>query len=78
VVRTQIQLTEAQYAALKGQAEARGCSLAEAIRQAVDNWLQRPATPSRQELLARVLRSPGFESDVPNLVRDHDRYAFEE
>ena len=78
VVRTQIQLTEDQYAALKRVAEDRGCSLAEAVRQAVDAWLLAPAPGAREELVQRALDACGrFRSGLRDLGSQHDRYAFD-
>ena len=78
MVRTQIQLTESQYAALKKEAEVRGCSLAEAVRQAVDAWLQTPSLVPRQEMVRRALEACGqFRSGLPDLGSRHDEYAFE-
>lgn len=79
MVRTQIQLTEGQYAALKTQAEARGCSLAEAVRQAVDAWLRGPAPVPREELVRRALEACGrFNSGLGDVGSNHDRYTFEQ
>ena len=79
MVRTQIQLTKAQYASLKATAEDTGSSLAELIRQAVDSWLQRSARLPREERIQRALAVCGqFHSAVPDLSERHDEYAFED
>lgn len=78
MVRTQIQLTESQYSALKRESEARGCSLAEAVRQAVDAWLQAPAPIPRDELVRRAIEVCGrFRSELGDLSINHDHYTFE-
>ncbi len=79
MVRTQIQLTDSQYLALKAQAESQGCSLAEAVRQAVDAWLRAPAPVPREELVRRSLEACGkFNSGLSDLGSNHDQYAFEQ
>jgi metal-responsive CopG/Arc/MetJ family transcriptional regulator len=54
--RTQVQLTEAQVESLKGMAARRDASLAELIREAVDQYLrrERPIDPAarRRRLMA--------------------------
>jgi hypothetical protein len=49
--RTQITLTEAQYRLLRDESASSGHSLAELIRQAVDQLYERPSAPERLALL---------------------------
>jgi hypothetical protein len=79
MVRTQIQLTEAQVRELKQLSAERGTSIAELIRQAVDAQLG-----MNQSLGARRGRAlgaiGGFHSGHTDVSADHDRYlaaAFE-
>ena len=77
MVRTQIQLTEAQALALKDLAVSRGASMAELVREAVDQWLTK-AGPSTEDLRARARAAAGyFRSGLPGLAKDHDRYLAE-
>ena len=79
MIRTQIQLTEAQAAKLKRLAAARDVSMAEVIREAVDGL---PDRDDRKERFARALaavRRGGFhdiEGKTDVGVR-HDEYLAE-
>jgi hypothetical protein len=78
MVRTQIQLEEAQYRALKRWATQRGISLAEAVRRCVADKLDREAqTPTRQDRLRAALAVCGRHSDSSgsgqSVGADHDR-----
>ena len=77
MIRTQVQLTEAQLAALRRLAEVRGTSLAELVRMAVDDLVARGpdhAERSRARALAVV---GGFASDQEDVSRRHDDYLVE-
>lgn len=82
MVRTQIQLSEEQARALKDMAAKYDVSMAELIRQAVDDWLRSTETIDRDERKRRAIAAAGrFRSDVSDLSMAHDRYlaeAFEE
>jgi len=54
MIRTQIQLTEAQFAKLKRLAAERNASMAEVIREAVDRLSD---ADDRSERLARAVRA---------------------
>jgi Arc/MetJ-type ribon-helix-helix transcriptional regulator len=79
VIRTQIQLTEEQAAKLKRLAAARGVSMAEVIRDAVDNLSDRD---DRAERWARAIaavrgtRARDREGKTDVSVR-HDEYLAE-
>lgn len=78
MVRTQIQLTEAQVSALQSMAASRQVSIAKLIRAAVDALVEREAGESREELAARAKRTFGrFDSGLSDVSRDHDKYLAE-
>ena len=75
MVRTQIQLTEAQARALKRMAAERGVSVAELIRQSLDRFLQSAGEEDREERRRRALAVAGrFRSGLHDLAAEHDRY----
>jgi hypothetical protein len=77
VIRTQIQLTESQMAALRRLADARGTSLAQLIRMAVDELVARGPDHAEQTR-ARALAIVGqFTSGCRDVSRHHDRYLAE-
>jgi hypothetical protein len=79
MVRTQIQLSEEQFAALKRLAHSRGCSLAQVIREAVDLVVRQGSEASPRELRARAAAVSGrFRSGPKDLSRAHDRYLAED
>ena len=70
MIRTQVQLTEAQARALRRVAAERGMSIAAVMRELVDEGLRSPAS-------ARTARARGaiglFASGSNTVSRDHDR-----
>ena len=75
MVRTQIQLEEAQVAALRTRAAAEGRSMADLIRASIDEALRGAPRASREERLKRALRAIGrFRSSPSDLSRRHDAY----
>jgi hypothetical protein len=78
VVRTQIQLTDAQARGLKALAAAEGRSMAEVIRDGVDTILRARGTVDRDALKARSIAALGrFESGTRHLGSRHDDHAAE-
>ncbi len=78
MVRTQIQLTEAQAKALKDAAARQGRSMAELVRDGVEVLLRTQAGPSREELKRRAIAALGrFRSGKSDVSSDHDRYLAE-
>ena len=78
MVRTQIQLTEAQVSALQAMASSRKMSMAKLIRTAVDSLVQREGRTSREAAVARAKSLAGrFHSGTNDLSRNHDRYLAE-
>jgi hypothetical protein len=79
VIRTQVQLTDQQSLALKEAAAARGVSIAEVIRQALDQHLADQAGGSRRQRAIRAIG--GYRSgrhDVSVRHDDHLADAFAE
>ena len=79
MVRTQIQLTEKQARQLRAKARERGVSVAELIRQCVDEAL-RSDKLSRKELYAKAAGIVGKLEDprgASDLARRHDDYLDE-
>jgi hypothetical protein len=77
MIRTQIQLTKQQKAALRQLASAEGVSLAELIRRAVDGLIARSPIPAEQTR-ARALAAVGsFESGHQDVSRRHDEHIAE-
>jgi hypothetical protein len=75
MLRTQIRLTEEQSLALKSLAEKRRISVAELIRQVVDDLLRESPTLSRAEMKRRALAAAGrFRSGEKDLSTGHDDY----
>ena len=78
MVRTQIQLSENQYAALKRAAEARNISMAELIRRCVDGMLRTTVMLDMDERRKRALDVAGrFHSGKTDISEKHDRYFAE-
>jgi plasmid stability protein len=77
MVRTQIQLTEAQAKALRHAAARQGRSMAELVRDGVEHVLGTGAV-SREERVRRALAASGkFHSGLEDVARNHDRYLAE-
>jgi plasmid stability protein len=79
MVRTQIQLTEAQARRLRVRARRDGVSLAEVVRRCLDSGLD-SGVPDRAELYARAVRLAGRFRDrkgASDLSKKHNRYLDE-
>lgn len=78
MVRTQIQVKEAQHRRLTRYAARLGISLAEAVRRCVDAQLDQDETPlSRHERLRAALAVFGRHRDSggeTRVAQQHDRY----
>jgi hypothetical protein len=78
MVRTQIQLTEEQHERLKRWAQARGISLAEAVRRCVAERLASEATEGgRADRVREALAVVGKYADPAGpsrVARDHDEH----
>ncbi len=78
MVRTQIQLTEEQSQTLKSLAAERGVSVAELIRQSVDEFIHASAGLSDQERRRRAAAAAGkFGSGKTDVAVRHDDYLAE-
>src|SRR6202035_5834343 len=76
-LRTQIRLTDEQSQALKSLASERRISVAELIRQAIEDLLRQSSTV-RAEMKRRALAAAGrFRSGEKNLSTEHDDYLAE-
>ena len=77
MVRTQVQLPEQQFRALRAVAARRGVSMAELLRQAVETLL-RSSPPPDDYCWARASAAIGlFNSGLGDLAEEHDRYLDE-
>jgi hypothetical protein len=76
MVRTQVQLTEEQMAALKKLATERGASVAQLVREGVNALLQASRGLSREERLRRAREVPSFPGPA-DLSERHDDYFVE-
>ena len=78
MVRTQIQLTEEQYEALKARAAEQGLSLATIIRQGLDLILVETPQDAKRNRINQALSMAGkFHSGVSDLSANHDKYPTE-
>ncbi len=78
MVRTQIQLSEKQAKALKILAIQRQVSVAELIRQAVDEQLRAAGQVDPAERKRRALAAAGrYHSGLKDLATNHDQYLAE-
>ena len=78
MVRTQIQLTEAQARALKRLAADRSVSMAEVIRQAIDQYVRSDQLRDRDDIRRRAAATAGRFSDLRDDLADrHDALAAE-
>ncbi len=79
MIRTQIQLTEAQARKLRARAREEGVSLAETIRRLVDRGFEEEKA-NRADLYDRAARILGRFPDrrgAKDLARRHDHYLDE-
>lgn len=75
MIRTQIQLEESQYRALKELAARQRVSIAELVRGAIQAWLETSAGISEEERRRRAIPAAGrFHSGLGDLAEEHDEY----
>ncbi|QUL99372.1 MAG: ribbon-helix-helix domain-containing protein [Candidatus Fermentithermobacillus carboniphilus] len=78
MVRTQVQLTEEQFEALKAMSAASGVSLAEIVRRAVDRMISEYRGSERDDCISRAIAVAGkFRSGLGDLSVEHDKYFVE-
>lgn len=75
MIRTQIQLTEAQLTALRGLAREEERSVADLVRESVAEYLVHHPRVDRAERVRRARSLVGrYRSDCPDLAEHHDRH----
>jgi hypothetical protein len=73
MVRTQVQMTEAQLGALRQLSAESGQSVAELVRLGIELYLKSHAKPSREEQIARALEiGEMFSSGRSDISARHD------
>jgi len=78
MVRTQIQLTDEQYASLKRMAQAERVPMAELVRRGVDRILKSSVVISEEDRRQRALEIAGrFHSGKKDISEKHDKYLAE-
>ncbi len=79
MIRTQVQLTEAQFEALKKLSAAANLSMSELIRRGVDMVLaSENNVHNEEERIRRALAAAGrFRSGIEDLSVNHDAYFTE-
>ena len=78
MIRTQIQLTEEQLEALKSLAASRDVSVAELVRQSVDQLIRSSGLLSPEEKRRRALDIVGkYHSGQSDISTRHDDYLDE-
>lgn len=75
MIRMQIELTEQQAELLKATAARRGVSVAELIRQSIDQFLEGIGVPSPKELRRKAAAAAGrLRSAQGDIATRHDDY----
>lgn len=76
MIRTQIQLTEAQHKFLREKAVEYNVSMAELVRQGVELLAQRDQKPSRDELQRQALSIKTYDDidGATDVSINHDQY----
>jgi hypothetical protein len=78
MIRTQVQLTDRQLKALRHASAATGRSVADLIRQGVDQYLAGRSEIGREERIERALKVAGrFSSGRTDVSANHDRHLAE-
>ena len=78
MVRTQVQLTDKELNALRQLSAATGKSIAELIRNGIDQFLALHRIAQAEDRADRAIRIAGmFSSGSPDASADHDRYLAE-
>jgi Arc/MetJ-type ribon-helix-helix transcriptional regulator len=74
MVRTQITLTEEQHRRLARVARARGVSMSELVRQAVDATVADADEQTRRNWERAKAVIGAFDSGIPDIAESHDDY----
>ena len=72
--RVQIQVPEDQFARLEARAEARGESMAAAVRRALDVQDAAEQRQARIEAALAAIRDSNFHSGLHDVSENHDEY----
>lgn len=76
MVRTQIQLTEKQATVIKKMAKVKHVSMAELIRQSIDNMAKMGVVDEERRKMA-IAAVGRFHSGVSDISAKHDKYLAE-
>jgi Arc/MetJ-type ribon-helix-helix transcriptional regulator len=75
MVKTQVQLPEADLAELRRLAAEQGVSVSELVRRGVKHVLKSETGPTREELWDRASKVIGkYNSGLPDVAQRHDDY----
>jgi predicted DNA-binding ribbon-helix-helix protein len=75
MIRTQIQFTQEQWKALKKIAATRHVSIAELVRQSVDQLIRSPENQNIDEYHQLAVEIVGkYQSGVSDISANHDKY----
>jgi gamma-glutamyl phosphate reductase len=78
MTRTQVQLTERQLEALRRDSAATGRSVADLVRQGVDQYLAGRSELGREERIERAIAVAGkFSSGHSDVSASHDKHLAE-
>ena len=78
MIRTQVQLTDAQLQALRHLSVTTGKSVAELIRNGTDQFLAGRRVSKPEDRIERAIKAAGaFASGSNDAGADHDRYLAE-
>ena len=78
MIRTQVQLTQSQLKALRQLSATTGRSIADLIREGIEQYMAGKLGANPRERIERAIRVVGrFGSGTPDGSRDHDRYLAE-
>jgi len=78
MTRTQVQLTERQLEALRRDSAATGRSVADLVRQGVDQYLAGRSELGREERIERAIAVAGkFSSGHRDVSASHDKHLAE-
>lgn len=78
MIRTQIQIDEAQIATIKKIASLKKMSMSKLIREGMNFYLQNQGVESQEEKKKRAMAAAGrFRSGSHNLSKKHDAYLAE-
>jgi Arc/MetJ-type ribon-helix-helix transcriptional regulator len=78
MVRTQVQLTEQQQAALRRLSAATGRSVADLVREGIERMLASRVTPDRETRVARAIALAGrYSSGRSDGSAEHDKHLAE-